>query len=124
MNSRIVKRRRFSTCKLRKLTGLERDKLIDERNELEARIADYRDILAREERQYQMIKDDLAEMVKKHGDERRSEIIQMSGDLAVEDLIEDTPCVITLTKAATSSVCPLKHIACRSAAAKASPAVL
>ena len=46
---------------LRKLTGLERDKLIDERNELELRIADYRDILAREERQFQMIKDDLAE---------------------------------------------------------------
>ncbi|TVR12341.1 MAG: DNA gyrase subunit A [Planctomycetota bacterium] len=82
---------------LRRLTGLERDKLMAERDELEARIADYRDILAREERQYRIITDDLDMLVEKYGDERRTQITHDVGDLNMEDLIEDTPCVITIT---------------------------
>ncbi|TVR45296.1 MAG: DNA gyrase subunit A [Planctomycetota bacterium] len=82
---------------LRRLTGLERDKLINERDELEARIADYRDILARDERQYAIIKDDLQYIIQKYGDERRSVITQAVGDLNMEDLIDDTECVVTIT---------------------------
>jgi len=83
---------------LRRLTGLERDKLIAERDDLEARIADYRDILAREERQYGIIKDDLRGLMERYGEVRRSEIVEAAGDLAMEDLIEDEECVVTLTR--------------------------
>lgn len=82
---------------LRRLTGLERDKLTDEKNELEKRIADYRDILARDERQYQIIKDDLAHILEKYSDERRSIITFDAGDFNMEDLIEDEECVVTIT---------------------------
>ena len=84
---------------LRRLTGLERDKLQDEHDELQARIADYRDILAREERQYGIIKTDLNELIDRYGDGRRSEIVAAAGDLAMEDLIEDEACVVTITDA-------------------------
>jgi DNA gyrase subunit A len=83
---------------LRRLTGLEREKLDNERQELEARIADYRDILAREERQFRIIKDDLQYLCDKFGDPRRTEITAAAGDLAMEDLIEDEECVVTITK--------------------------
>ncbi len=82
---------------LRRLTGLERGKLESERAELQAAIDDYRDILARDERQFAIITADLAELREKHGDDRRTEIIAAASDLAMEDLIEDTPCVVTLT---------------------------
>ena len=83
---------------LRRLTGLEREKLETERDELEARIADYRDILANEARQYGIIKDDLGYLIDKFGDERRSIVIDAVGDLAAEDLIEDEECVVTITE--------------------------
>jgi DNA gyrase subunit A len=82
---------------LRRLTGLERDKLTAERDELAARIADYRDILASPERQRAIIREDLADLEKRYTDERRSEIVHEVGDLAMEDLIEDTPCVLTIS---------------------------
>ena len=83
---------------LRRLTGLERDKLLNEQQELEARIADYRDILANESRQYGIIKDDLNEIIEKYGDERRSQITDLEiGDFNMEDLIEDEECVVTIT---------------------------
>lgn len=101
----LVERYDFSTrqaqaildMQLRRLTGLERDKLIDERDELEARIADYRDILARDERQFGIIKDDLNYIMSKFGDERRTVITHAVGDLNMEDLIDDTECVVTIT---------------------------
>jgi DNA gyrase subunit A len=82
---------------LRRLTGLERGKLTAERDALEAAIADYRDILARDERQYAIIKADLAELRDKYGDERRTQVVAAAGEFAMEDLIEDEPCVVTLT---------------------------
>ncbi|MBA3708444.1 MAG: DNA gyrase subunit A [Planctomycetes bacterium] len=82
---------------LRRLTGLERDKLTAERDALTAAITDYRDILARDERQYQMITADLQELIEKYGDERRTEIVAAAGDFNMEDLIEDEPCVVTIT---------------------------
>jgi DNA gyrase subunit A len=83
---------------LRRLTGLERDKLQKEHDELTAAITDYRDILARTERQLGIIKADLAELIERYGDERRSQIIDASGILGMEDLIEDEPCVVMITK--------------------------
>jgi DNA gyrase subunit A len=83
---------------LRRLTGLERDKLQAEHDALVAAITDYKDILLRDERQYAIIKADLQEMMEKYGDERRSEIVAAAGDFNMEDLIEDHPCIVTLTK--------------------------
>lgn len=84
--------------RLRRLTGLERDKIEDEYKGLQALIADLKAILASEERQRQIIKDELEEMKKKYGDPRRSEITIDTSDLDVEDLIADEEMVITLTK--------------------------
>ena len=65
---------------------------------MEARIADYRDILANESRQYNIIKEDLGQTLEKFGDERRSVITDYEvGDFNMEDLIEDEECVVTIT---------------------------
>ena len=84
-----------SRRQLRRLTG-QGDKLRAEHDELEARIADYRDILARDERQFGLIKEDLAELISRYGDERRSVISEPVGELDMEDLIEDEG-VVTIT---------------------------
>ena len=82
---------------LRRLTGLERDKLQVENDELVTAITDYKDIIARDERQYAIIKAVLAELIKKYGDDRRTEIVAAAGDFNMEDLIDDDPCVVTIT---------------------------
>ncbi len=82
---------------LRRLVGLERDKLVAESNALNVSITDYKDILARDERQFAIIKADLIELRDKYGDERRTQIVAAAGDFNMEDLIEDEPCVVTLT---------------------------
>ena len=82
---------------LRRLTGLERDKLQAEHDELVARIADYKDILARDERQFALIKEDLQDIVSRYGDERRSVLGEPVGDFDMEDLIEDEECVVSIT---------------------------
>ncbi len=82
---------------LRRLTGLERDKLQDEHNALTAAITDYKDILARDVRQFAIIKADLVELIEKYGDERRTEVVGAAGDFNMEDLIEDAPCVVMMT---------------------------
>jgi DNA gyrase subunit A len=83
---------------LRRLTGLERDKLQAEHDELLAAINDYKDILARDVRQFAIIKADLQHLIEKYGDSRRTEIVAAAGDFNMEDLIEDDPCVVTITK--------------------------
>ncbi len=83
---------------LRRLTGLERDKLQKEHDALAASIADYKDILATPARQFTMIKADLAELMERFGDERRTEIGPPVGGFNMEDLIEDSPCVVTITR--------------------------
>ncbi|MDU3324680.1 MAG: DNA gyrase subunit A, partial [Escherichia coli] len=84
--------------RLRRLTGLEREKIEEEYKELLALIEDLKAILASEARQRQIIKDELDDMKKKYGDPRRSEITIDTSDLDVEDLIADEEMVITLTK--------------------------
>lgn len=84
--------------RLRRLTGLEREKIEDEYKQLEILIADLKAILASEDRQRGIIKDELTEMKQKYGDKRRSEITIDTSELDVEDLIADEEMVITLTR--------------------------
>ena len=83
---------------LRRLAALERQRIIDQLAEYERIIADLIDILARPERQRKIISDELAEIVEKYGDERRTQIIAADGDLSNEDLIPDSEVVVTITR--------------------------
>ncbi len=83
---------------LRRLAALERQKIMDRLAELEAEIADLLDILASEVRQRQIISEELATIVEKFGDDRRSQIIAADGDLSMEDLIPDEELVVTITR--------------------------
>ncbi|MEJ4113167.1 DNA gyrase subunit A [Corynebacterium kroppenstedtii] len=83
--------------RLRQLAALERQKIIDELKELELTIADLKDILARPERQRQIVRDELEEIVNNYGDERRTQIIAATGDVSEEDLIARENVVATIT---------------------------
>jgi DNA gyrase subunit A len=82
---------------LRRLTGLERDKIKDEYAELMKTIEYLKSILADEALRMQIIKDELAEMLDKYGDERRTTIIHSAEDMSMEDFIEDEEVVITIS---------------------------
>ena len=82
---------------LRRLAALERQKILDEHEELQRRIADYADILAKPERQRKIIGDELDEIVAKYGDDRRTRIMPFSGEMNVEDLIAEENVVVTVT---------------------------
>ncbi|MGX7677265.1 DNA gyrase subunit A [Jatrophihabitans sp. DSM 45814] len=83
---------------LRRLAALERQRLQDEYAELEAKIADFNDILAKPGRQREIIRDELNEIVAKYGDERRTKIIPFDGDMSMEDLIAAEDVVVTITR--------------------------
>jgi DNA gyrase subunit A len=83
---------------LRRLAALERQKILDEYEERMGEIAEYNDILASPGRQRQIIRDELAEIVDRHGDERRTRIVAAEGDLTAEDLIAEEPVVVTITR--------------------------
>ncbi|MFI5734527.1 DNA gyrase subunit A [Kribbella sp. NPDC051587] len=83
---------------LRRLAALERQKIVDRLNELEAIIADLEDILADPVRQRNIVRDELAEIVEKFGDDRRTEIIAADGDLSVQDLVPDEDVVVTISR--------------------------
>ena len=82
---------------LRRLTGLERDKIKDEYAELMKTIEYLKSILADEGLRMQIIKDELAEMLEKYGDERRTSIVHSAEDMSMEDFIEDEEVVITIS---------------------------
>ncbi len=77
----------IAQMRLIQLTGLERQKIRDEMEALELKIADYNDILARRERVCGIIRDDLAEIKRRYGDDRRTQIEDVSGEVDIEDLI-------------------------------------
>lgn len=83
---------------LRRLAALERQRIMDELAEIEARIADLQAILASPERQRQIVKDELAEIVEKYGDERRTKFVPNEGDVSMEDLIAEEEVVVTITR--------------------------
>ena len=83
---------------LRRLAALERQKIMDDLAEIEEQIADYRSILASEERQRAIVAEELTEIADKYGDDRRTPIVPADGDLSMEDLIPDEEVVVTITK--------------------------
>ncbi|MEV0249788.1 DNA gyrase subunit A [Nocardia sp. NPDC050712] len=83
---------------LRRLSALERQKIVDELDKIEAEIADLKDILAKPERQRTIVRDELREIVEKFGDERRTRIVAADGDVADEDLIAREDVVVTVTE--------------------------
>lgn len=83
--------------RLQRLTGLERDKIRDEYNELMKLIDYYRSVLASEELRMEIIKDELTEIRDKFGDERRTEIVYAGDDISMEDMIADEDVVITIS---------------------------
>ncbi len=94
-----IQARAIVEMRLRQLTGLEQDKLRTEYDELIKTIEDYKDILAREERRMEIIKEELHEVRSKYGDERRSTIEYAGGDVSITDLIADEQVVITISHA-------------------------
>jgi len=85
--------------RLRQLTGLEQDKLRAEYDELMILIIDLKDILANEERRFNIIKDELTTIRDKYGDERRSVIEYSGGSMSIEDMIPNSKVVVTISHA-------------------------
>ena len=92
-----IQARAILDMQLRKLAALERQELVEEYDGLMAKIADYEDILASPVRQRTIVGDELAEIVERYGDERRTEIIAYDGDVTDEDLIAEEDVVVTIT---------------------------
>ena len=84
---------------LRRLAALERQKIIDQATELEKMIAEYKSILASDERQRSIVSEELQDIVDRFGDDRRTEILQgFEGGMTDEDLIPEEEMVITVTR--------------------------
>ncbi len=83
---------------LRRLAALERQKLLDRAAALEAEIAEYRLILASPERQRAVVGGELADLVEKYGDARRTTIVPFDGEMSIEDLIPQDDVVVTITR--------------------------
>ena len=83
---------------LRRLAALERQKIVDQLASIELEIADYKDILAKPDRQRAIVADELREIVEKYGDDRRTRIIPADGDVTDEDLIAREDVVVTITE--------------------------
>jgi DNA gyrase subunit A len=83
--------------RLQRLTGLEREKINTEYTELQKNISHYKKILKSPEMVNQIIKDEMQEILEKHGDERRTEILEETGDINMEDLIAEEDMVVTIS---------------------------
>ena len=94
-----IQARAILDLRLQKLTGLEREKIKDEYDELMKTITYLNRILNEEELRMQIIKDEMLEIREKYGDERRTEIEYAGGDVSIEDMIPDEEVVITISHA-------------------------
>ena len=102
---KLINRFEFSTAqakaildmRLQKLTSLETGKLLEELGELNTHIVYYKKVLESKEEQSSIIKKELEDVEEKYGDERKTEIIPISGDLSIEDMIADEDMVITIS---------------------------
>ncbi len=83
---------------LRRLAALERQRIIDDLAKIEIEIADYKDILAKPERQRRIVSEELAEVVARWGDERKTKIVPFDGEVSMEDLIAREDVVVTITR--------------------------
>ncbi|HET8600952.1 MAG TPA: DNA gyrase subunit A [Segeticoccus sp.] len=93
-----IQARAILDMQLRRLAALERQRILEEHDELQAKIDDYNAILASPERQRQIIMDELGEIVEKYGDDRRTRIVPFDGDMSMEDLIPERDVVVTITR--------------------------
>ena len=94
-----IQARAIVEMRLRQLTGLEQDKLRTEYDEIVKLIIDLKDILANEERRFEIIKNELIAIRDKYGDARRSVIEYAGGDLSIEDMIPNSNVVVTISHA-------------------------
>ncbi len=94
-----IQSRAIVEMRLRQLTGLEQDKLRAEFDELMKTIADLKDILENEDRRMSIIKEELAQIKDKYGDDRRSVIEYSANEMRIEDLIPDNEVVVTISHA-------------------------
>ncbi len=92
-----VQARAILDMRLRTLTGLERDKLKEEYDELMKKIEYYKEILASENLQKQIVSDELKEIKEKYGDPRRTELVYAADEIRMEDIIPDETVVITIS---------------------------
>ncbi|HEY8721543.1 MAG TPA: DNA gyrase subunit A [Pengzhenrongella sp.] len=83
---------------LRRLAAMERQKIADDYDELQRKIADYLSILASPQRQRDIVGTELMEIVDKHGDDRRTAILPFGGEVSMEDLIAEEDVVVTITR--------------------------
>jgi DNA gyrase subunit A len=83
---------------LRRLAALERQKIVAEHDELQAKITEYNAILASPERQRGIISEELNSIVEKYSDDRRSKLVPFEGDMSIEDLIAEEDIVVTITR--------------------------
>ena len=83
--------------RLQRLTNLESEKIKQEYKEVKAKIADYKDILEKPERQFNIIKEELDEIKEKYGDERRTQIIYSTSEISIEDLIQQEDVIVTIS---------------------------
>ena len=92
-----IQSRAILDMRLQRLTGLEIEKVQEEYDGLQKLIADFKEILASEERQRDIVKEELQEVKERFGDERRTEITASEGEISIEDLIRKEDVVITIT---------------------------
>lgn len=83
---------------LQRLTGMEQQKILDELAEIQRRIAEYLEILAKEEKLKGVIAGEFREIIKDFGDERRTQIVEDSGDINIEDLVQVEDMAVTVTR--------------------------
>ena len=95
--------------RLQRLTGLERDKIIGEYNEIKELIDNLKSILASEERKRTIIKDELAELKARYGDARRSKIEMAAGEFSIEDMIPDDEMLVTISNQGYIKRTPLQE---------------
>ncbi len=83
---------------LRRLAALERQQILDQYEEFMRAIEEYNAILASETRQRQIVSEELAEIVERYGDERRTQVVPYEGDMSAEDFIPEEDVVVTITR--------------------------
>jgi DNA gyrase subunit A len=94
-----IQARAILDMQLRRLAALERQKIIDEHDEIEREIVEFKAIIASEQRQRDIVSEELTELLAKYGDDRRTEImLGFDGDMSMEDLIPEEEMVVTVTR--------------------------
>lgn len=95
--------------RLQRLTGLERDKIVQEYQELQSLIADLENILADESRRFSIIRDEILELKARYGDARRTQIVHADEEFTMEDMIADDEMLITISHAGYIKRTPLSE---------------